>query len=103
MVPILAKNAVKIKCNFKKAVMTGNYECAYALGILTASAGIQQVKTYENLIALKEKVMVQIQDFKTEDLELIRLQQLVEAYEPSDVIDGQMKDLYSIGIADKRL
>ena len=26
MVPILAKNAVKIKCNFPNAVMTGTYD-----------------------------------------------------------------------------
>ena len=103
MVPILTKNAVKIKCGFENAVMTGNYECAYALGILTMAAGIPEVTEYKNITELKSKVMAQMQNFVTEDHGLNRLVQLVEAYEPSDAMDGQMKELYSIGIADKRL
>ena len=37
MVTLLAKNAVQIKCGFENAIMTGNYECAYALGVLCAT------------------------------------------------------------------
>ncbi|MBO6141867.1 MAG: DUF3837 family protein, partial [Lachnospira sp.] len=43
MVPVLAKNAVRIKCNFQNAGMTGNYECAYALGILNAQLGLPEI------------------------------------------------------------
>lgn len=103
MVPILAKNAVKSKCGFENAGMTGNYECAYALGILTAAAGNPQVIEYESIIELKTKVMSQLQSFVTEEQGLKRLMQMVSEYEPSSAIDGQMKELYSIGIADKRL
>ena len=34
LVSELAKQAVNIKCGFENAKMTGNYECAYALGIV---------------------------------------------------------------------
>nr|MBP8836392.1 DUF3837 domain-containing protein [Lachnospira sp.] len=55
MVPVLAKNAVRIKCNFQNAGMTGNYECAYALGILNAQLGLPEITEYENIAALKEQ------------------------------------------------
>ena len=35
MVPILAKQALARKCEFSNARMTGNYECAYALGAVS--------------------------------------------------------------------
>lgn len=35
MVPILAKQALARKCEFSNARMTGNYECAYALGVVS--------------------------------------------------------------------
>ena len=49
MVPVLAKNAVRIKCNFQNAGMTGNYECAYALGILNAQLGLPEITEYEDI------------------------------------------------------
>lgn len=36
MIPLLAKNAVSIKCKYNDAGLTGNYECAYSLGIIAA-------------------------------------------------------------------
>ena len=56
MVPVLAKNAVRIKCNFQNAGMTGNYECAYALGVLCAISGQQQYENYGNIIELKKNL-----------------------------------------------
>lgn len=56
MVTLLAKNAVQIKCGFENAIMTGNYECAYALGVLCAISGQQQYENYGNIIELKKKV-----------------------------------------------
>ena len=50
MVPVLAKNAVRIKCNFQNAGMTGNYECAYALGILNAQLGLPEITEYEDIV-----------------------------------------------------
>ena len=57
MVPVLAKNAVRIKCNFQNAGMTGNYECAYALGILNAQLGLPEITEYEDIAALKEQLL----------------------------------------------
>ena len=67
MVPVLAKNAVRIKCNFQNAGMTGNYECAYALGILNAQLGLPEITEYEDIAALKEQLLEKAADYKTEE------------------------------------
>ena len=43
MVPILAKQALARKCEFSNARMTGNYECAYALGVVSGALAIPTV------------------------------------------------------------
>lgn len=103
MVPLLAKNAIKIKCTFPHACMTGNYECAYALGILCATAGIPEITEYHNMIDLKEKVMQLTSQYQTEDAKVSQLIKILNEYEATDVFDDQMKDLYRMGIIDKNL
>ena len=39
MVVSLVRTAIQTKCRYDNARMTGNYECAYALGILTSQEG----------------------------------------------------------------
>ena len=67
MVTLLAKNAVQIKCGFENAIMTGNYECAYALGVLCAISGQQQYENYGNIIELKKKVFDNMGQFSSDD------------------------------------
>ena len=64
MVTLLAKNAVQIKCGFENAIMTGNYECAYALGVLCAISGQQQYENYGNIIELKKKLKKKLTNTK---------------------------------------
>ena len=52
MVSELAKQAVNIKCGFENAKMTGNYECAYALGIVSKAAGIEKNTEFNNLLGI---------------------------------------------------
>ena len=94
MVTLLAKNAVQIKCGFENAIMTGNYECAYALGVLCAISGQQQYENYGNIIELKKKV-------SSDDKKIKRMVEMLEGYEPSEQMDNQMEELYSCGFKDK--
>ena len=41
MVVSLVRTAIQTKCRYDNARMTGNYECAYALGILTSQEGVE--------------------------------------------------------------
>ena len=94
MVPVLAKNAVRIKCNFQNAGMTGNYECAYALGILNAQLGLP---------ALKEQLLEKAADYKTEEAGLKQMVHLLKEYEAAPVADEQMRELFTMGFHDKNL
>ena len=109
MVPVLAKNAVRIKCNFQNAGMTGNYECAYALGILNAQLGLPEITEYEDIAALKEQLLEKAADYKTEVLPLAYAIFLADAntdlkeYEAAPVADEQMRELFTMGFHDKNL
>ena len=103
MVPLLAKNAVQIKCKFSGAVMTGNYECAYALGILTAAAGLPEITVYGSIAQLKAQVISAVETFQPDEEALQRLIEMLKEYEPSDSLDEQMRELYIVGFADKKL
>ena len=52
MVPILAKQALARKCEFSNARMTGNYECAYALGVVSGALAIPKEENAANLCLL---------------------------------------------------
>lgn len=56
MVPILAKQALARKCEFSNAKMTGNYECAYALGVVSGALAIPKAENVTNLVELKNKI-----------------------------------------------
>ena len=80
MVPILAKQALARKCEFSNARMTGNYECAYALGVVSG---------YKKLSSENEQIK--------------KLILLLCDYEPSDIFDEQMRELYNEGYEDKSI
>ena len=103
MVPILAKQAVQIKCGFENAGITGNYELAYALGILTAAAQIEKVNDFKSVKELKEKVTSQTSTFTSEDNRMLKMLDMIKNYEPSGAFDEQMIELYDMGYKDKKL
>ena len=103
MVTLLAKNAVQIKCGFENAIMTGNYECAYALGVLCAISGQQQYENYGNIIELKKKVFDNMGQFSSDDKKIKRMVEMLEGYEPSEQMDNQMEELYSCGFKDQNV
>lgn len=103
MVPILAKNAVKIKCNFPNAVMTGNYECAYALGILNAALGLEEVTDYKDIADLKEQILSYACEYQPEEENMRQMLHILKEYEASDEINDQMKELFDMGFADKKI
>lgn len=103
MVLSLAKNAVKIKCGFENAVMTGNYECAYACGIFSASMGIEQIKEYDSIKQLKDVVLQHADVDVIENDNIKRIVQMLNDYEPSEILDSQMKELYSMGYKDQNI
>ena len=97
MVAELAKQAINIKCGFENAKMTGNYECAYALGIISKEAGIPLKEDFVNLVELREYIENNIKDYTPNNDKIKRLIEMLSDYETTDVFDEQMKILYNDG------
>ena len=95
MVPILAKQALARKCEFSNARMTGNYECAYALGVVSGALAIPK--------ELKNKIEPQYKKLSSENEQIKKLILLLCDYEPSDIFDEQMRELYNEGYEDKSI
>ena len=96
MVPILAKQALARKCEFSNARMTGNYECAYALGVVSGALAIPKEE-------LKNKIEPQYKKLSSENEQIKKLILLLCDYEPSDIFDEQMRELYNEGYEDKSI
>ena len=103
MVPILAKQALARKCEFSNAKMTGNYECAYALGVVSGALAIPKAENVTNLVELKNKIEPQYKALSSDNEKIKKLVLLLSDYEPSDIIDEQMMELYNDGYADKSI
>ena len=78
MVPILAKQALARKCEFSNARMTGNYECAYALGVVSGALAIPKEENAANLVELKNKIEPQYKKISSENLPASNLVFLID-------------------------
>ncbi len=103
MIPLLARNAVKTKSGFTTACMTGNYECAYALGLLSAAAGLERKEDITDIVELQKSVLAKLEGYEPPNDSMKRLIEMLKEYEPSDKIDEQMLELYYVGFDDKTL
>lgn len=98
MVPLLAKEAVKKKVTFPKAKLTGNYECAYAAGMLFNILKIQAKDDFNNLSELTAVIKDKSQGFVSDNEKVSKLLELFLDYEPSDLLDEQMRELFFDGV-----
>lgn len=103
MVPILAKQALARKCEFSNAKMTGNYECAYALGVVSGALAIPKEDNITNLVELKNRIEPQYKEAVSDNEQIKKLITLLCDYEPSDIFDEQMMELYNDGYVDKNI
>lgn len=101
MVPLLARQAVIIKCNNDTSVITGNYELAYSLGLMVNQTGILFPGDYTNMKDLHEKVMQALEGKELEDERLGRLYHMLKYYHPTDDFDEQMGELINMGLGEK--
>lgn len=103
MVPELARQAVIIKSKNQTSVILGNYECAYALGVLSKAAGLARDDTYTDMAVWHQEVMNQLAEFAPEQENVKQVLHMMRALEPSSEIDEQVRELYRMGYDEKRL
>ena len=103
MVTELVSTAIATKCLYENARMTGNYECAYALGVVSGALAIPKEENAANLVELKNKIEPQYKKLSSENEQIKKLILLLCDYEPSDIFDEQMRELYNEGYEDKSI
>lgn len=104
MIPLITKQAVAKKCTFEYAKLTGNYECAYACGILSAKLGISLKEDMSDLVSLWKEILDKGSEypFDKDGENYSKLFFLLSNYEPSEIYDEQMKELYVDGYNEKK-
>lgn len=103
MVPELARQAVIIKSNNHTSVILGNYECAYAIGVLSKAAGLVMDDSYSDMVVWHQDVMDKLEDFEPEQENVREVLRMLRLLEPSPEIDEQVKKLYHMGYDETRL
>ena len=103
MVVSIARQAVIIKSQTGNSILLGNYECAYALGLLSKAAGIPEDENFTDMREWRDSVLEQLNGFASEDARLMEVFRILKNYEPDDVVDAQMKELYAMGFGEPRM
>lgn len=102
MVTSIARQSVIIKCNMQKSVLTGNYECYYAAGLVSKLFGVElseEMKPEELLAVLTENTA----GLSPKDEKEAYLLKLLADYRPGEEYDEQMKELFLWGKQEDRL
>ncbi len=103
MVTELVKTAIATKCLYDNAGMTGNYECAYSLGLLSYIEGLNEHTQITELESIYNEVMGNVDKIKTDNAKVKQLIKILGDYEVASKFDGQMDELYHMGYADKTI
>ena len=102
MVPELARQAVIIKSKNNTSVILGNYECAYALGIMSQAAGLPEDATYIDMTLWHKDVMEELAGFAPQNENQAQVLRMLELLEPDGEMDDQVKELYKMGYHEQR-
>lgn len=108
MVLCLARQSVIIKSRTTTGIILGNYECAYAMGVLSKVCNLQVPETLgkDDIDMLREvqaQVMGEIKEEQIEDENAKNVFHMLSLYKPDETIDGQMEELYQMGRTENRL
>lgn len=103
MVTSIARQSVIIKSKTGNSILLGNYECGYALGLLSKMAGLPENDSFEDMRQWYEHVMSQLDGFISEDERLTEVLRITKNYEPAPNVDGQVKELYQMGYREERM
>ena len=103
MVTSIARQSVIIKSGTGNSILLGNYECGYALGLLSKAAGLEENENFEDMCQWHEHVMSQLSDWKSSDERMTEVFRITKNYEPDPPVDAQVKELYKMGYGENRM
>ncbi len=96
---ILAKQSVMIKCRLQASIMMGNYEFYYAGGLLCRLSGEKPAEELRPA-ELAEFLKPVLHTYESKNVQEQYLMKMLREYKASDEYDGQMRELFQMGMAD---
>lgn len=105
MVPILAKQAVIIKCLAHSGIIVSNYECAYGMGMLANIAGITLPAQDTDIQVEKvlNDILTATQGYQAANKEEQQLMTMLQNYKPDETMDEQILLLLKMGYEETNL
>ncbi len=98
MIPLLTAQAIEKKCSFEHVVLLGNYELCYSLGVLSKAAGLPKETSFDDVGALRDKVLGAIGGYNPAEVTMQRLLRVVKEMDSyTKDYDEQMYELYEMG------
>ncbi|MCR5717126.1 MAG: DUF3837 domain-containing protein [Lachnospiraceae bacterium] len=102
MVPVLARQSIILKCDRKRNTILGNYECAYALGLMSKLSGVSLLEDHSDMRLLKDTFMEQVSSYQPADDKEEHLLHILELYEAPSDTDEQTEELLEMGLREER-
>ena len=102
MVPQLARMAVVIKAEHEENIITGNYEMAYICGLLCALSGAVPPgpgSAGDMHAFVTSRVLPDYEPKDDREKNVIRMLKL---YKTDDTFDEQVKELFAMGLNEKK-
>ncbi len=101
MVPFLAKQSIVIKSGRDHNTILGNYECAYAVGLMSRLSGIAIEEHPEDLPGAMTEFIEKLQNYQTADEREKRLQHILSLYKVEPLADAQVYELLKMGLEEE--
>ncbi len=103
MVTSLARQSVIIKAGREHNSILGNYECAYAIGVMSKVSGIPLPDERTDMKTLHRNFTEKLSSYAPQNKQEKQLRKILMAYKPSPELDEEMKELLEWGLQEDRL
>ena len=100
MIHDIARGAVIRKTQKNVNIMTGNYEAAFAIGLLSKICNVSVDAACQDVSVMKEELFAQLGDFTSEQERVNTLIQMLRNYKPSTLWDEDVLAMYERGLAE---
>lgn len=100
MVRDIARGAVIRKTQKDVNIITGNYEAAFAIGLLCRICSVTVDDVDKDIAVMKEQLMGQIGGWETGNEREKVLIRMLKDYKPSNVWDEDVEAMYQSGLSE---
>ncbi|MDD3368055.1 MAG: DUF3837 family protein [Lachnospiraceae bacterium] len=97
MVPVLAKNAIILKSDADTSVMLGNYEMAYACGLLSKLTDTA-IPVFDSPVELQQRLLSVLEHYEPADIHEKNIIRILHDYIPDDTWNKDTEKLYHMGL-----